>query len=279
MSEVYLNFLKAGIAVVFLLIVDFIIEFLLIRKIKNKKKSVKLRVSLRYILFFCLLFFMAKIFVEGFGYLLTVVGVIAAALTITQKEYLMNFVGWLIIMWRDLFVEGDYIEVGKYKGYVAHIRPLYFSLEEASDVAWGDKTGRTVKVPNSMIGTNPIINFTVDKAFVEGRISFVFTFSSSLEKIQSLIPSLEKAIEKSLSAHHVQWSQEDPVEEKLLKKNAMHKPQIILRVCQDNPSGVQLKIRYLSLKQDQKMIEDKVFATVMEAVNKHPQELVLSVAT
>ena len=100
------NFLKVGIAIAVLGLIDFIIEFFSIRKIKDKRKSMKYRVALRYILVFCLIFFMAKIWVEGFGYFLTVIGVVAAALTITQKEYLMNFVGWLIIMWRDLFVEG-----------------------------------------------------------------------------------------------------------------------------------------------------------------------------
>lgn len=261
MRDVYLNFLQAGSTVVFLLLIDFILEILIIRKIKDKKKAIKWRVSGRWILFFCFLFLMARIWVDGFGFLLTVIGVISAAFTITQKEYLMNLIGWLIIMWRDLFVEGDYIEVGKYSGYVKHIGPLYFTIEEASDLLWGDKTGKEIKIPNSLIAATPIVNFSMEKSHVEGKIAFTFSFSSSIEKIHQLTAKLEKQFTTLLPSQH-----------------AFPKPQFFLRVVQEKPLGIQFTIRYVSFKHDQKTIEDKVFETVMQAVNAD-DELAMSVAT
>ncbi len=254
MSEVYLNLLKACSTITFLLLIDFMTELVLIRKIKDKKQSIKWRVSVRYVLFFCFLFFMAKIWVDGFGFLLTVVGVISAAFTITQKEYLMNLIGWLIIMWRDLFVEGDYIEVGKYSGYVKDIGPLYFSIEEASDLMWGDKTGKVIKIPNSLIAANPIVNFSAEHIYVEGKIVFTFSFKSSLEAIHAVISKLEAQITTTT------------------------KPQFLLRVFQEKPLGIQLTIRYVSLKHEQKSIEDKAFEVVMGAV-KANEDLDMSVAT
>lgn len=262
MTEMYLNLLKAASTVTFLLLIDFIFEFLIIRKIQDRKKNIKWRVSLRWVLFFCFLFFMAKIWVDGFGFLLTVVGVISAAFTITQKEYLMNLIGWLIIMWRDLFVEGDYIEVGKYSGYVKHIGPLYFTIEEASDLLWGDKTGKEIKIPNSLIASNPIVNFSVENNQVEGKIVFTFSFASRMEKINELIDALSAEFEKVVPQ----------------TSNLHTKPQFMLRVVQEKPLGIQLTIRYFSFKQDQKIIEDKVFATVMHAVTVN-DDLWMSVAT
>lgn len=254
----YLNLLKTGIAVVFLLLIDFVIEMLLIRKMQYKKRSVKFRVALRYVLFFCFFFFMAKIWVEGFGYLLTFVGIISAALTITQKEYIMNFFGWLIIMWRDVFVEGDYIEIGKYSGYVHDIKPLYFAIEETSHLSWGDKTGRIVKIPNSLIATNPVMNFSVESSLVEDRLHYIFAMDSSLEIIQALIVQLELELKKVLSS--VQQS-----------------PQFLLRITQDNPSGIKLKIKYFSLKKQQKKVEDKIFEVIMAFVRANPDTLKLAV--
>lgn len=264
MNEVYLQLFKAGSAIIFILLIDFVIEFLLIRGIKDSKKSVKSRVLLRYILFFCLMFFLAKIWVEGFGYLLTFISVVSAALTITQKEYLMNFFGWLIIMWRDLFVEGDYIEMGKFCGYVKNIRPLYFSIEEASDLLWGDKTGRLIKIPNSLVATNPIVNYTADKAVLEGAVSFTFTFDSSLNKIENLVSALAKGMKEWLNSP--------------TKREKIQEPRFVLRVTQSNPCGIQLKIRYTSLRQDQRKIEDKIFHMVMTAVNNE-SDLNLTVVT
>lgn len=278
MNELYLNLIKTLSAVVFLLLIDFVVEFLLIRNMKDKKRNFKFRVCVRYILFFCFLFFMAKIWVEGFGYLLTFVGVISAALTITQKEYLMNFIGWLIIMWRSLFSEGDYIEIGKYSGYVEHIGPLYFSLEEASELIWGDKTGRTIKIPNSLVANNPIVNFTLDRAFIEGKCFFTFTFASALDKVQDLIEEIDRETDKLLNHLHHGWSKKQQQEFEHLKRQGQHKVHFLLRVQQDRPLGIQLKVRYLSLRKDQKSIEDKISSIVINSVNSQP-DIALSLAT
>ncbi len=278
MNELYINLFKTLSTVVFLLLIDFVAEFLLIRNIKEKKKNFKIRVSLRYVLFFCFLFFMAKIWVEGFGYLLTFIGVISAALTITQKEYLMNFIGWLIIMWRSLFTEGDYIEIGKYCGYVKNIGPLYFSLEEASELLWGDKTGRTIKIPNSLVANNPIVNFTLDRAFIEGKSFYTFTFGSSLERIQDLIEEIDRETDKLLTQLHAGWTKKQQHEFENLKRNAQHKAHFLLRVQQDRPLGLQLKVRFLSLRKDQKAIEDKISSVVMTYVNEQ-SDIALSLAT
>ncbi|AHB99143.1 mechanosensitive ion channel [Francisella orientalis] len=36
---------------------------------------------------------------------------VAAGLIIVNKETVMNLVGWIIINWRSLFSEGDYIQI------------------------------------------------------------------------------------------------------------------------------------------------------------------------
>lgn len=272
MTEISLNFLKAGIVIVFLLAIDFIFEYLLTKKVKHKTKSIKLRVMLRYALFFCFLFFMAKIWVEGFGYLLTLVGFIAAALTITQKEYLMNFFGWLIIMWRDLFSEGDYIEISHYRGYVESIGPLYFSLAQASELTWGARTGKEIKLPNSLIAMNPILKYNNEMTFVEGRLSFIFQFKSSLAKIQQLAEFLEREINVRLG--HL-YGHSDP--DNTGFKDSLFQPQTTVKVFQDKPSGIKLDIKYLSLKQDQKIIDGPITALAIKAVAAE-SELEFSVA-
>ncbi|MGE3318674.1 MAG: mechanosensitive ion channel family protein [Candidatus Berkiella sp.] len=278
MNELSVHLFETLSAVIFLLLIDFIVEIILVRNIKEKKKSFKIRVSFRYVLFICFLFFMAKIWVEGFGYLLTFIGVISAALTITQKEYLMNFIGWLIIMWRSLFSEGDYIEIGNYNGYVKHIGTLYFSLEESSKLIHGDKSGRTIKIPNSLVANHPIVNFSLDRAFVEGQSSFTFTFGSSLEKIQELIEEIDREIDQLLNRLRSDWSKKQQHEYEHLKSDSKHKPHFLLRVQQDRPLGLQLKVRYLSLRKDQKALEDKIASVVMMFVNSQ-SDIALSLAT
>lgn len=267
MNEVSLNLLKAGMMIIFLLLADFVIEFLLVKKVKSPQKSIKLRVMLRYALFFCFVFFMAKIWVEGFGYLLTFIGVISAALTITQKEYLMNFFGWLIIMWRHLFSEGDYIEIGQYRGYVEDIGPLSFTLAQASEAQWGSKTGKIVKLPNSLIAVNPITKYPSEATVVEGKLVFIFQFKSSVEKIQQLAAKIEQTLQTILPSMNGDQT-----------SHSLFPVQSRLKVFQDKPSGIKLEIQYFSLLQEQKRIEETVIMEVTKAVAAEP-ELDFSIAT
>lgn len=264
-----LNFLKVGIAIAVLGLIDFIIEFFIIRKIKDKRKSIKYRVALRYILVFCLIFFMAKIWVEGFGYFLTVIGVVAAALTITQKEYLMNFVGWLIIMWRDLFVEGDFIEIGKHTGYVTYLGPMYFFVEETFE---GDRTGRLIKLHNSIIANNPVVNYSLDRSFIEGRQYFIFDYNTPQMALQGIMDQIENDL-----LRYIDQLNEDR-HHRLQREYASQKSkgpvvQCILRVVQEREKalGLQLKVRYYALKQDQKKINDRIFALIKSAIDQDPE--------
>lgn len=273
MNDFDTSIVKALVAVFFIVLIDVIFEIILRHKIKEKRKSIKARVRLRYVLAFCLIFFLAKIWVEGFGYLLTVIGVIAAALTITQKEYLMNIFGWLIIMWRDLFVEGEYIEIGKYSGFVRHIGPLYFILDEASEVDNSDRTGKIVRIPNSFVAANAIYSYSTEKVLVEGKVIVTFSFNSSLTKIRHLTTKISKEVDALLTEKYENASQKEKNYLKRIQEDDSLKVKTFLKFNQDKPLGVQLRIRYYALRKDLKEIENKVMETIMHAAGKDDLEL------
>jgi small-conductance mechanosensitive channel len=278
MEPLSINFLDTIFVIIFILLIDFIVEYLLVKKIKNKKQSLKLRVLTRYVVAFCFFFFMAKIWVEGFGYLLTFVGVISVGFTITQKEYLMNVVGWLIIMWRDLFVEGDYIEIGEHKGFVQHIRPLYFTLEEASTLIWGERTGRVIKVPNMYVSNHPFINFSVENQFLEGFMPYTFTFDSSYESVKNLACTIEQELELLFHELYHEWATRNPKEYAHIKQTFQIKPKGLLKISQSYPAGYLLRIRFVALRSDHKYFERVIYDQVIEKLlKKEPLVLATSV--
>ena len=275
MSDFDFSIIKALVAVLFVVLIDIIFEIILKHKIKEKRKSIKARVRLRYVLAFCLLFFLAKIWVDGFGYLLTIVGFIAAALTITQKEYLMNIFGWLIIMWRDLFVEGEYIEIGKYSGFVRHIGPLYFMLDEASEIDNSDRTGKIIRIPNSFVAVNAIYSYSTEKILVEGKVVVTFTYGSSLTKLRSLMNKISKEVDALLAKKYETATQKEKNYLKRIQEDDSLKIKSFLKFNQDKPLGIQLRIRYYALRKDLKEIENKVMETILHAAGKD-DELELS---
>lgn len=128
----------------------------------SKKHERVIRKRFMYVMLVIDIFILAKIWVEGFTHLLTVLSLVAAGLVVANKECIMNLIAGLIINWRDLFVEGDFIQIQSFSGYVSSIGFMYFKLYETVSIDQKQATGRTVKIPNSLIMTSPLVNFSPD---------------------------------------------------------------------------------------------------------------------
>lgn len=91
-----------------------------------------------------------------FGNLLTVVGTIAAALTVAigfgMREGVANYVSGVFIHMRNPYVRGDYVRIGEEAGRVKDIGMRATTLKEES--------GNDVMVPNSKVDSNPVRNYT-----------------------------------------------------------------------------------------------------------------------
>ena len=91
-----------------------------------------------------------------FGNLVTVIGTIAAALTVAigfgMREEVGNLVAGVFIYINNPFVKGDYIQVGEDEGEVKEISLRSTTLN--------GHASETIAVPNNKISSNPLRNFT-----------------------------------------------------------------------------------------------------------------------
>lgn len=141
----------------FLLVYYFIAKNI---KSDTKKHQDIIRKRFMYVMLVVDVLILAKIWVAGFTHIIAVMSLVAAGLVITNKESIMNLVAGMIINWRDLFVEGDFIQIQNFTGYVASMGFMYFTIYETLSVEQNQATGRTIKVPNNLIITVPLINFS-----------------------------------------------------------------------------------------------------------------------
>jgi small-conductance mechanosensitive channel len=257
-----INFLKTLVALSAILLIWFIIDSLIKRRVKQKRLLLKYRIRTRSILIIFFIMIMAVVWVEGLSYLLAVLGIISAALTITQKENLMNLFGFFIIQWRDLFSEEDYIEIGPYSGYVNHIGVLYFTLDEASKAVKHERTGRKIKVPNMMVSIHPIINFSTDLALLEINQSFIFTFHSPFEEIKPIFDMVYQELIDFYRKTYGYWS--------IVQRDKYYeKTDILYRVKQHKPAGIEALVRFYCLKANQTEIEMKLNQIIIDACNQN----------
>ncbi len=136
------------------------VYYVFFRNPESKKQKQIIRKRFMYVMLVVYVMILAKIWVEGFTHIFTVMSLIAAGLVVTNKESIMNLVAGLIINWRALFVEGDFIQIQTFTGYVSSIGFMYFTIYETLSLEQMQATGRTIKVPNNLVITAPLINFS-----------------------------------------------------------------------------------------------------------------------
>lgn len=91
-----------------------------------------------------------------FGNLVTIIGTIAAALTVAigfgMREEVGNLVAGIFIYVNNPFVKGDYIQVGEDEGEVREISLRSTTLS--------GHASEKIKLPNNKVSSNPVKNFT-----------------------------------------------------------------------------------------------------------------------
>ncbi len=182
-----------------------LLRYVLKAIIRRRVRGIHLRVQWTqisgYVLGLVTFIFLISIWFDGVQGLLTVLSLVAAALTITMKEFIQNFFSWSVIVSRELFSIGDRIKIGNRSGEVIDIGPLYFTLSETDTGKQGSRlTGRIIKVPNSTVITSPVINNTGGLNMAWNEIDLGLSLQSDIEQAQSVFKDV---IEKEAAKHPI----------------------------------------------------------------------------
>ncbi|WP_191092430.1 mechanosensitive ion channel domain-containing protein [Francisella sp. XLW-1] len=136
-NELFLNTIDTAIMAIFITIIATVVFHILKKRKTSEKQISKLKSRTIYISIIIFSLIIIKIWLGGITNLLTMLSLVAAGLIIVNKETVMNLVGWIIINWRSLFSEGDYIQIMGYHGCVTEIKLFYFRMYDT--VEHGDK--------------------------------------------------------------------------------------------------------------------------------------------
>lgn len=126
-------------------------------------------------------------------------GLLSAALALALKDLVADLAGWFFILWRKPFDLGDRIQVGSHAGDVVDIRIFAFTIMEVGNwVAADQSTGRMIHVPNSLVFTEPMANYTADFPFLWNEIPVLVTFESDWRRAKEILERI--VIEESADA-------------------------------------------------------------------------------
>jgi small-conductance mechanosensitive channel len=130
----------------------------------------------------------ASLWLESSGFA-TYIGFLTAGLAIALSDVLKNLAGWLYIVTRRPFRLGERVEIDGHKGDVVDIRAFRFTLFEieTTRVEAEQPTGRLLHVPNGLVFTNPVANYTEGFHYIWLEVPVLVTFESDWEAAEQVL--------------------------------------------------------------------------------------------
>jgi len=206
----------------------------------------------------------AFIWIDAFSSLPTYLGLVSAGVAIALSDVLKNMAAWAFILSRKPFEIGDRIEVTGLKGDVIDVRLFRFSLMEVG--GWVDaeqSSGRLVHVPNGVVFTQPVANYTEGFEYIWDELPILITFESDYKKAKSLV--LEILEEDAPDTEGDAGKRIRETASKYSIKIGTLTPIVYVSV---RDSGVLLTARYLVETRTRRGAEDKIWQAILDAFNE-----------
>lgn len=254
--------LLTGVWIVSLALIRWIVLSIVHRRIDEPTVWYRTQKLLSYTITIIGAIVLASIWIEGSG-LATYIGFLTAGLAIALSDVLKNLAGWLFIVTRRPFRLGERIEIGEHKGDVIDIRAFRFTLFEIGGdrVAAEQPTGRLLHVPNGLVFTEPLANYTEGFQYVWHEIPVLVTFESNWEQARKLVQEIIAGIRPPES----EMQALDSIRETMVdyRIGDMNYDPIVFLTVRD--SGVLLTARLLAEAHELRAVEEAVWTRILMA--------------
>ena len=200
----------------------------------RSKKNIKLFLTVyKYFVWIFVIFITFSLLFKQIGSLITSIGLIGFGITFALQKPILNFVGWITIIFSRAYQIGDVISINNIIGKVYDVKVMYTSLGELNQD--GDATGKSVSIPNEFVLTTPVVNFSKGTNYVWDNINLHITYHSDWKKALKIINEVVQGYyDKNIK----------PNVKRIFKEDFKHYEKIITRLNIDE-KGIQIKIRYM----------------------------------
>jgi small-conductance mechanosensitive channel len=259
-SVFYQNLYKT-LAVLFLFWgLRFIALRTLYRRIEDTKALYQWRKTITYVTALLAFLVIGRIWIQGFQSVSTFLGLLSAGLAIALRDPIVNLAAWLFIIWRRPFVVGQRIQIGEYSGDVIDIRIFQFSLMEIGNWVDADQsTGRVIHVPNGVIFSQTLSNYSGAFEYIWNEIPVMVTFESNWKKAKDIL--IEIGDQRALHFSKAAEEQIKAAARKFMIFYTHLTPKVYTSVAD---CGVVLTIRYLCDPRQRRGSSDQIWQDVLE---------------
>ncbi len=168
---------------------------LLLRAVERRTESLPLRYRWRKVTTYSAvglgILLLSALWFERFTSVTTFLGLVSAGLAIALKDLVSSLAGWLFLLVRKPFEVGDRIQVGIHSGDVIDLRLFKFTLLEIGNWVDADQsTGRVIHLPNTVVLSEVLINYTRGFRYIWNELPVLLTFESNWRKARTILTEI-----------------------------------------------------------------------------------------
>jgi small-conductance mechanosensitive channel len=208
----------------------------------------------------------AAIWLTGLRSLGTFLGLLSAGLAIALKDVVADLAAWLFIVVRRPFEVGDRVQIGTHAGDVVNLSLFQFTLLEIGNWVDADQsTGRVVHVPNALVFTVPLANYTQEFEYIWNEIGVTVSFESDWRRARSLLDAI--AAERAAPHGRAAQGQIRRATRKFFIHYAHTAPAVYTEIRQN---GVLLTLRYLCPARARRSSAAELSEAILDAFGADP---------
>jgi small-conductance mechanosensitive channel len=265
-SDTTVKLIQSGAVAVGLLLLRWLVLRIIHRYVEDTEAWFRTRRAATYLTTFIAAVTLAWIWLDAFSAFPTYIGLVSAGVAIALGDLLRNIAGWVYIITRRPFRLGDRIEVDGTHGDVVDIRLFRFSLMEIGNWVHADQsTGRLVHVPNGLLFTTQVANYTEGFEFIWHEVPVLITFESNWEKARSIIREQIEAVSVDVHGRAAERLRETAGDYRI--KIGTLTPIVYLTV---RDSGVLLTGRFLVAARERRGVEERVWEGILRGFAAAP---------
>jgi len=206
------------------------------------------------------------IWLEGLRQLGTFLGLLSAGVAIALKDLVASLAAWVFILWRRPFQLGDRVQLGDQTGDVVDIRLFQFTLLEVGNWVGADQsTGRVIHLPNGLLFTEPLANYTAQFPFIWNEIPVLLTFESDWKRAKAIFQDVldERMGGKVEEAERAMRAAS--------KRYFIHFRKLTPKVYTSvEASGVLLTLRFICGARERRGTTEELWEAILESVGTEP---------
>ncbi len=198
-------------------------------------------------------------------------GVVGFAITFALQQPLLSLLGWVYIMLKRPYAVGDRVKIGESKGDVIEVDFLVTTLWEVNGdlVSTHQPSGRVVTVPNSVVLSSQVVNYTTLVDHVWNELSIQVAFETDLRFArQTMIDVADDYLGDAMAREIADYRER--LAETAVELEVQDGPTV--NVVQTE-SWVELRLRYLVHPRRGARTRNVLYERILERFNASPERV------